>query len=213
MDKITLRRMPFELPIGKDAWGREKAQPVLISVEVQYDVSQAAVADDVSKTLDYGKAYKSLKKKLETFPASIGELILDVVGSLEPAEISLLEIILPKGNLRADGGLHFFLEAVDPGSLDLKHYKQSLNVRGIRCACIIGVNPHEREEEQIVVVNLDFKGDMALANGIDLHNALKASNSLFSIPYADVVRKVVKVSITCLKHEQWPLLDGLLTTN
>ena len=211
MDKIILRRMPFKLSIGKDAWGREKPQPVFITLEARFDVRNAAAADDVSKTLDYGKAYKALKEKLDVPTVSIGDVIRAAADSVEPGEMSLIEVVLPKGSLRAEGGVQFYHEIVNVQSLSYpKRYKQLLSIRGIRCACIIGVNPHEREEEQIVIVNLDFsEGDFDVLDPADFDGTLdRLEEEFFSIPYADVVRAVVKVRVVLreehpLQHQQW----------
>ena len=45
------------------------------------------------------------------------------------------------------------------GKSNLKVWEQEFRVEDIRCACVVGVNPHERVERQSVIVTLGFKGD------------------------------------------------------
>jgi len=195
-DRVVLRQIPFNIKIGQDAWGRDKPQPVLLSLEIPYDFQKAAATDDVSHTLDYGKLYKSLTSELGNSSENAAELALRIRDVLQPGEYFLANIVLPKGNLRAEGGLHFAFEfqaGERPGEIIVM---QSLSIKGIRCPCIVGVNPHEREEKQIVVVNLDVKKvDIINEDHENLHDFLY-SGIEGSFPYASMIRKAVKVSIS-----------------
>jgi dihydroneopterin aldolase len=78
---------------------------------------------------------------------------------------------LPKAILRADGGLKYQAtmrlprKKTDPGDeihennvVDaLWVEEQEFRIEGIRCYCILGVNPHERLEKQAVVITLVFR--------------------------------------------------------
>jgi FolB domain-containing protein len=192
MDNIILRRIPLNLRVGTDAWNRDKPQPVFVSLEISYDVQEAAANDDVSRTLDYGKLYKSLTGNLGGDFISVAHLAVGV-RKIIATKYCLMEIVMPKANLRAEGGMHFtfdFKEGELPGSLYLS---QSLSIKGIRCACIVGVNQHEREEKQIVVVNLDFK---TIENADDeeaLNKLLLSSFTRETKARRDIVQGVVKV--------------------
>lgn len=195
-DRVILRRIPFNIQVGLDAWGREKPQPVLLSLEIPYDFQQAATNDDVSHTLDYGKLYKLLDDRLSGKFVSINHLFESVRAVLDPVKYFLAEIALPKANLRAERGLHATFELREGEDLDDVAFAQSLGIRGIRCACIVGVNPHEREEKQCVLVNLEFKRtDHVLANEISFFLALESKAIIPGVPYADVTRRIVRVSI------------------
>lgn len=196
-DSVILRRIPFNINIGPDAWGRDKPQPIILSLKVPYDLQRAAANDDVSHTLDYGKLYKALSMRLVGQTWSIVDFVLCLRSVLHPVELFLAEIVLPKGNLRAGGGLHFkfdFRAGENPKAIILI---QTLAIRGIHCACIVGVNSHEREEKQIVVVNLDFeRTDNIDEDQENLQHLLSPDlkETMPGVPYADVIRKVVKVS-------------------
>lgn len=198
-DRVILRQIPFSMAVGLDAWGRDKPQPVLLSIEIPYDFQKAAASDNVSHTLDYGKLYKSLIERLKGPYGSAPDLAMHVRGILRPIAYLQAEIVLPKGNLRATGGLHFTLKLQAGESPTELVLTQGLRVNGIHCACIVGVNSHEREEKQVVVVNLDFNITKSIEEAGDregVYDLLSSDikESIPGVPHADVIRKVVTVS-------------------
>ena len=162
MDTVFLRNLRFDLPVGTDAWHRlGKIQPVYLSVEVGFTeaLRSAAASDDVSKTMDYGKLYKTLSSKLQQSGRAFADVqdLCDVVwASISADERLKIEISLPKACLRAEAGLSYNRKIEYSG--DLLHVSEVLTIKSIRCACIIGVNPCERLEKQIVIVDLCIEG-------------------------------------------------------
>src|SRR5947209_16909847 len=160
MDVVLLRNLRFELAVGSDAWHRRgKPQPVSISLEIGSGVAiqNAAAGDDVSKGLDYGKLYKLIHRRLTTSTAPFRDVhaLQDAVRNCIASNVSVkLEIKMPKALLRAEGGLTY--SRVEEYKDDYLRPTETLSISGIRCACIIGVNPHERVEKQVVVVGLTF---------------------------------------------------------
>jgi dihydroneopterin aldolase len=160
MDVVILRNLRFELAVGSDAWLRRgKPQPVSISLEIGSGVAiqNAAAGDDVSKALDYGKLYKLIHRKLTTSNVHFRDVhaLQDAVRNCIASNISVkTEINLPKALLRAEGGLTY--SRVEEYKDDYLLPVETLSISGIRCACIIGVNPHERLEKQFVIVDLIF---------------------------------------------------------
>jgi FolB domain-containing protein len=160
MDTVFLRNLAFDLTVGTDAWHRrEKSQPVSISLEIGSGaaIQNAAAGDDVSKALDYGKLYKLIHRKLTTGNSQFRNVhaLHDAVRNcIAPNVCVKVEINLPKALLRAEGGLAYTVVEEYRDSLLLP--TETLEIHGIRCACIIGVNPHERLEKQIVIVDLTF---------------------------------------------------------
>ena len=160
MDVVLLRNLRFELAVGFDAWHRRgKPQPVSISLEIGSGaaIQNAAAGDDVSKALDYGKLYKLIHRKLTTSNTHFRDVhaLQDAVRNCIASNVTVkIEINLPKALLRAEGGLTYF--RVEEYKNDHLLAVETLNISGIRCACIIGVNPHERLEKQVVIVGLIF---------------------------------------------------------
>ncbi|KLJ11451.1 hypothetical protein EMPG_09756 [Blastomyces silverae] len=98
----------------------------------------------------------------ETIPEDTAERALAMAG----AEIDI-SIHLPKAILGADKGLTY--QAVNRaanrsaspvvnrgGQPGIAAVQRICRIDGLRCNCIIGVNPHEREAKQAVVVSLQF---------------------------------------------------------
>ena len=97
----------------------------------------------------------------------------DIANDRERAGEVEVWLHLPKAILRAGGGLKYrsvmrlqrkeidtYEELHESNTVDaLWVEEQEFKIEGIRCYCIIGVNPHERLEKQTVVVTLVFKGD------------------------------------------------------
>jgi len=160
MDVIFLRNLHFELAVGPDAWNRRgKPQPVSISLEIgsAAAIQNAAAGDDVAKALDYGKLYKLIRGKLTTNSPQFRDMhtLHDAVRNCIASNVCVkAEIMLPKALLRAEGGLTY--ATAEEYKDDYVQSVETLTISGIRCACIIGVNPHERLEKQMVIVNLIF---------------------------------------------------------
>ncbi|ERF76224.1 hypothetical protein EPUS_04301 [Endocarpon pusillum Z07020] len=161
VNTVFLKDMPFMLSVGKDAWNREnKPQPVSITLRVNNvkSIHDVAASDDISQSLDYGKLYKNIQSKLGN-PGGhdcLSDIAKQVLAAVEvPETSSSVEVVFPKAALRAEGGLRSIVNW--DKDRDVTNVYQTLQILGIKCACVIGVNPHERREKQIVVVNLTFR--------------------------------------------------------
>lgn len=149
-------------------------------------VDRAAKGDIVGPTLDYGKLYRQIEadigrkfasedgdyvpagrsvvKLASDLAATACELVLQTFAETEPLppgeeplgnwhdekEIEVW-IHLPKAILRADQGLKYRYYLGGRSMHD-----HDFTVKGIRCYCIIGINPHERKEKQAVDVTLEW---------------------------------------------------------
>lgn len=198
VNTVFLNEMGFMLPVGKDAWNRGgKAQPVKVSLQVGHvnSINDAAASDDVGKSLDYGKLYKNIQRNMEqqNHYANVQEVAEQVLVSIDTPDITAsVEIGLPKAALRAEDGLSYFLEQNKiPESLT--HY-ETLQIRGIKCACIIGVNPHERREKQMVVVHLTFRGEVRASSEQTMAISEFRAAEVAADQFHEITATVVKVS-------------------
>ena len=211
MDCVFLRNLRFELSVGPDAWHRHgKTQPVFVSIRldqsdtaanVDYDTSiiKAAASDDVSKCLDYGKLYKTISAVLTSGDGQfasirhVAQAVLQCVPHLGTgtARGYKIEVSLPKSSLRAHGGLQYVEEA-DVVNTSMV-YRQTLWISSIQCACILGVNPHERLERQPVIVNLRFQSE---DNNCGRASAEATTSSVLAATdqFQEITNAVVKVS-------------------
>ncbi|KIW23644.1 dihydroneopterin aldolase [Cladophialophora immunda] len=160
MDKVILKNMRFDIPVGLDAWRRfRKPQPVSITIEAQptSTLEPAASKDDVNLSLDYGKLYKKILAAFkdadpEAFP-TIYSLIALLSNMVPNCGLLTLDISLPKALLQARGGVLYQYQ-VDKSELEIDTSSLSVTVKQIACNCIIGVNPQERIYKQTVFVDI-----------------------------------------------------------
>ena len=169
MDTIILRDIRLDLAVGLDAWRRpNKSQPVLITINLQpsNNFEAAALKDEVSLTLDYGKLYKSVLANIGSKSyGNIQGLMLDLANTIEDYKLLKIDIVLPKALLQSEQGLHYHMR-IDRSAHDVDA-SWSLAVKGLNCSCIVGVNPHERMFKQIVIFDIVLGGTQALDPSID----------------------------------------------
>ena len=175
LDTIYLRNQKISAVIGPDAWNRaDKPQPIVLSLQLQIDTTLASTTDDLKNTFSYGQMCKDVTAKLDgkTF-TSIEHLTSDLAGLANnwPGETLKLQALAPKGMLRVEGGFgrEFFLQRVETKA----HGWKTLNwhvashewvVKGLKLACIIGVNSHERLEKQNISIDLRILGEPEVAD-------------------------------------------------
>lgn len=174
-DKVSVRNISLTANAGLDVWGRNKEQPILISVSLSLAQSfQSAAEGDVvdGSTVHYGKLSKniisSVKKETSamwhgTFNLAllVREACLRSAASPEIIAASEIDIFYPKASMLGEGAGY-------RRSTNHKNGEVSdvLYVRNVRVPTIIGVNSHERQSKQAVVANIwiDKLVDMAAAD-------------------------------------------------
>lgn len=160
-DKVILKGIRYEAIVGLDAWHRpNKSQPFELEVHLspRDGLIAAAEEDNVAYTIDYGKLYKSLNATIsgQSF-ASVHALYQTIRGALPDVNSWLIDLSLPKAILGARNGLRLTWNgAVDEGGMP--SVVQIMNVEGLDCRCIIGVNTHERLEKQRLHIGLSIWG-------------------------------------------------------
>lgn len=103
----------------------------------------------------------------------------------EKKEEITVDLHLPKAILRAERGLFCTLVTRKRPTKEedsFMDFDLTVRIEGIRCACIIGVNPHEREDKQIVELALTFQQSRGKARMIPKE-------------YQTMVSKVAEVSL------------------
>lgn len=164
-DTVYLRNLRLNAALGPDRWHRfGKEQPVILSLRLTHDLVAAAAKDDVAKTLNYGTLCREVthyvgentgKWALHECAQEVGKMAVawakkGTKGELREVEVNIL---LPKGALRVEGGLEIVVPVIGD-----RMGTQVLVVNEMRVPCIIGVNAHERVEKQMVVINLKMTG-------------------------------------------------------
>lgn len=153
METIILRNLSTQARIGVDWWGRDKPQPLMISIFVTVnEASRASVTDTVD---DLGVNYSKLGKDVMEFVEDITKewkstvtLARDLVGVISGstnAKLGEVKIIIdaPKQLLCTDG-----LEVEMTKSKRGDRYL--ISIKNIQANLILGVNEHERLQKQRV---------------------------------------------------------------
>ena len=201
MDTITLRNFHMTAIIGPDAWNRPgKSQPIVLTLKLLFDTTSAGTSDEIAHTFSYGQMCKDITTLSDGHYRNIDDLTSNMVNIALaknwPGESLRISVVAPKALLRVEGGLERELTlrkqwieslAVKQEVWDLERH--AWRVRGLKVACIIGVNPHERLEKQQVAINLEILGERGKAEE-DYRGKTEEGKS----PWATLVSRVCSVS-------------------
>lgn len=173
-DCIFLKKLHLTAIIGNDAWGRcHKTQPVVLSIRLQHLLSAAGKSDDIDDTVSYGKISKDILEYVgenhakdfsnaANFTSEIMILATTMKWGGDRLEIMTA---LPKGSLQAQCGIGYsavydWPTTAIPQSSDgllLRILKKNRYfIRDLRIMSFIGVNEHEKEVQQAVVLNISI---------------------------------------------------------
>jgi len=165
-DYIYLRNLHLSAVIGADAWDRPgKPQPVIFSLRLRRKISRAAASDNIEDTVSYGQLCKDITSYVAAHNAytDIHEFTVHMClyALTKEASTSLqMRTMLPKGSLRAEGGIGFEAAAENVGEgVHFVEDSTKVLVNDLKIACIIGVNAHERLAKQTVILNLQISED------------------------------------------------------
>lgn len=157
-DTIYVRNLRLAAVFERDAWGRpSKTQPVMICLQLHIDTSKTGDFDDLLHSFSYGQICKDLTSTVDakTF-VDIDRLTNAVCEAARPWPGQKIkgQVLLPKAFLRVDGGFRKHFARLELPNGDWEPLEDRWMVEGIKAACIIGVNAHERLEKQTVNVDL-----------------------------------------------------------
>lgn len=177
-DRIFIDALCLRCTCGPDAFGRVKAQPVLLSIDLGTTVARAAASDRVDLSIDYGALGKELAILEKRSFKSPVELIEEVVGlSLEKDGVGNVSVVvqLEKGALMAKKITWERIAFADYNEKGL----WKLGIEGLEIPVIIGVeeNTHERTRKQLVRIDLTWEildHTSKLLCAFDIQNALES---------------------------------------
>ena len=204
-DKITLRNFHTIATLGFDAWSRpSRPQPITLSISLGLPTTTAGISDDLGHSFSYGTMCKDLQRAVEGIEHSgIDELLLGVlwIARKWPGRSLDVEVVAPNALLRCEGGLGVSKrcfrygderdhhvnshESLDHWTLDAEEWC----IKGLKCACVIGVNPPERKEKQNVVIELRCKNESHEVT--QFADALKKEGNVL---WRNMVRRVCDVT-------------------
>ena len=160
VDSIYLGNYRYDAVVGLDCWGRKKAQQIITSIRITFDVTIAGQTDDIGQTLNYGQVAKALAKSVKDREeyggfAELNEELVHAVQCMKQVQVHV-KSIAPKGLLRGGFGCESWYGL---GQQEVVTVFDSL-----RLWLIVGVNDHERLAKQLVMVNLRIKENAAASD-------------------------------------------------
>ncbi|PWW76807.1 Dihydropteroate synthase [Tuber magnatum] len=158
-DLIFVRSLNLKATTGVDSWGRERPQPILLTIWLKNSIALAGSTDHLPYSINYGTVTKAITARVEndTFN-SLEHLAGDVARTALGPDINAgwVRVVVekPRALLRADAaGIAITRRKNGDGEV-LAEGSDRVFVKNLRLVTIIGVNPWEREEKQAVVINL-----------------------------------------------------------
>jgi dihydroneopterin aldolase len=166
-DKVTIKSLHMIANAGFDVWGRQKVQPVDISVSLSLTQasSSAAASDTVdASTVHYGQLSKSIMARVQQSMdkwSTPEELAYSTtLAALEAApNHSLLagvevDVRFTKATLYGEGMSLLFSFSPEADSPSNGCSSEILHLARLHVPALIGVNSNERTMKQMVVVSL-----------------------------------------------------------
>ncbi|CAO3698949.1 unnamed protein product [Rhizopus stolonifer] len=164
-DKILVKNLVLKNVAGVEAWQRLKEQPVVITVALYTDISAAGNTDHVTNTIHYGHVTKAITKLGEKSRFASLEALAHAIVHLGCVQFGAartqVTVEQPKALLHASAsGVKLARSqqdfSADPitGEMSGLGVEDEMYVRDLRLHTIVGVNPWEREEKQVVIINL-----------------------------------------------------------
>jgi dihydroneopterin aldolase len=183
----------------------------MVSFRVSHNVAIASDADDVETTLDYEKLYHHITSTLTTSRKDFNDLqdlaftILSCHPATEPKHAHdplsklpyMLSIKLPQGVIRAEKGLRYTQtreSASDrAGTSPMYCLSQSLEIKDIKCLCIIGVNKYEHSTSLPIILNVEFLCRKYFPDAPESSDVVKALGC-----YQEMVRIITDIRLLVL---------------
>lgn len=169
-DTVRVNDLLLTIALNSGAyWPQPIQQPVLVTLTVPHDVRQAASTDDLSHSINYAALADRLRESLhpeatfgslENFATYVFETLLESrPGATNPStlHISITQLKSPLHSkavgLEANAVVSAILTAPRWSVSHIRHF-----LKDIECHAIVGVNDCEREEKQIVKLNVSVEG-------------------------------------------------------
>lgn len=113
MDIIFLGGLQIETIIGIYDWERTTKQTVVLDIEMAFDISKAAVTDDIQHTLDYKSVSKRIINFVEASQFFLVEKLIEEIATIIRTEFNVpwVKITLnKKGAIRGASDVGIIIE-------------------------------------------------------------------------------------------------------
>ncbi|KAF7319438.1 Folic acid synthesis protein [Mycena chlorophos] len=168
-DKIRVNDLLLTVPlVGGAVWPKTKGQaalqPFLVSLVVPFDVSAAAATDDLRHTINYSLLCSLLRQAFNDQTQPLGSLedlvsgIFDALFGREDLALNEvhLKLVQPRAPLNCKSvRIEANAKRVSNSTWIVEEMRHCCE--DIQCLTIVGVNDCEREERQVVRINVSIE--------------------------------------------------------
>lgn len=157
-DFVFIKNLAIRLCAGRDSWKRQIAQPTLVSVAVNANVSEAASLDQLGKSINYDDLSRDIVSKLElhrydSIASAAEEVANRALSFCSDGQWTRVCLVQPSALLRADS-CEICIQRFagrPPSDLD------SFRISNLQIVTIIGVNNVERMHLQPVSIDITIR--------------------------------------------------------
>ena len=147
-----------------------------VSVSIPYDLRPAAAGDDISKSINYGSLSKQILISVED-PSSefrslehfLDHIFLTCFDAFPEIREMAVDVLKPRALPYAEG-VRILSSRLRDGS---RLAPDRLSVQQLSCNLVVGLNPCEREDKQLVYFDVDISASHELGGGFDLRRLAK----------------------------------------
>ncbi|KAI0046781.1 Dihydropteroate synthase [Auriscalpium vulgare] len=162
-DIVRVRNLLLTVPVGDGAqWPSDSApvrQPVRVSLSIPHDLKGAAAGDDISQSLNYGSLSRTVLKSLEvegcprflSLESLLGHVFKTCFDAFAAIQQMSIKLVKPRATPYADGVGILSTRSRDGSYLAHDCYF----IEQLACNLIVGLNPCEREDKQVVHFDVD----------------------------------------------------------
>jgi dihydroneopterin aldolase/2-amino-4-hydroxy-6-hydroxymethyldihydropteridine diphosphokinase/dihydropteroate synthase len=151
-------------------------QPVRVSVSIPYDLRPAAAGDDISKSINYGSLSKQILTSVDDPSSEFGSLehfldhvFLTCFGAFQEIREMTVNVLKPRALTYAEG-VRILSSRTRDGS---RLAPDCLSIQRLSCNLIVGLNPCEREDKQLVYFDVDISASHEQGIGFDIRRLAK----------------------------------------
>jgi FolB domain-containing protein len=161
-DIVFIENLNITANIGPDCWKRSKAQPLLLSLALEADLALAGQNDDLTGSINYGTLQRDLLFHFMATPPlsfdGLGTLAEDIAKVAIPktqSQFTVKVVIAAPKLLLQDAKLSLEIERSGVGDCGWGQNWKWI-VSQWRTFVLIGMNPPEREERQVLILDLQL---------------------------------------------------------
>lgn len=81
-DIVFINQLKLDTIIGIHDWEREKAQPIILDIDIGCSIESAAKSDDIEHCIDYFSVCERMKKLAETHQYQLVESFVEEVSQI-----------------------------------------------------------------------------------------------------------------------------------